>query len=121
MQENFSDNPQRVRQYSGWLKKRDLWVEEQKKLEQIRNFYFDLYEWYIEAEQNSESKEMMVGNGILTDTNDKTIHYPLLLKRVEIKYHPDKSEIVISDSERPSEFCNTIFNTSVGRYSRAVN
>ena len=47
------------------LEKRELWVEKQLAIEEARNFFDTLYIKYLELNKETETLELVIGNGIV--------------------------------------------------------
>ena len=118
--EIFEENASRVKVYRAWLKKRELWVEEYVRLSQIRELFLELRRVSKELEQDSETKELVVGNGILTDNNDLSIRHPILLKRVRMTFDARRNEVAIRDTEAESELYTTVLAASENVHHNAV-
>ena len=79
------------------LKDRKLWVEEQKKIEVVRNLFDTLYNKYLVLDRDSDSLELVVANGLVKVPNED-ICYPILLKKVNFSINTEKNIISITDA-----------------------
>ena len=79
------------------LKDRKLWVEEQKKIEVVRNLFDNLYNKYLVLDRDSDSLELVVANGLVKVPNED-ICYPILLKKVNFSIDTEKNIISITDA-----------------------
>ena len=79
------------------LKDRKLWVEEQKKIEVVRNLFDNLYNKYLVLDRDSDSLELVVANGLVKVPNED-IYYPILLKKVNFSIDTEKNIISITDA-----------------------
>ena len=79
------------------LKDRKLWVEEQKKIEVVRNLFDTLYNKYLVLDRDSDSLELVVANGLVKVPNED-IYYPILLKKVNFSIDTEKNIISITDA-----------------------
>ena len=79
------------------LKDRKLWVEEQKKIEVVRNLFDTLYNKYLVLGRDSDSLELVVANGLVKVPNED-IYYPILLKKVNFSINTEKNIISITDA-----------------------
>ena len=79
------------------LKDRKLWVEEQKKIEVIRNLFDTLYNKYLVLDRDSDILELVVANGLVKVPNED-IYYPILLKKVNFSIDTEKNIISITDA-----------------------
>lgn len=78
------------------LKDRKLWIEEQKKIEVVRNLFDTLYNKYLVLDRDSDTLELVVANGIVKVPNED-ICYPILLKKVNFTVDTEKNIISITD------------------------
>ena len=79
------------------LKDRKLWVEEQKKIEVVRNLFDTLYNKYLVLDRDSDTLELVVANGLIKVPNED-ICYPILLKKVNFSIDTEKNIISITDT-----------------------
>ena len=79
------------------LKDRKLWVEEQKKIEVVRNLFDTLYNKYLILDRDSDSLELVLANGLVKVPNED-ICYPILLKKVNFSIDTEKNIISITDA-----------------------
>jgi len=79
------------------LKDRKLWVEEQKKIEVVRNLFDTLYNKYLVLDRDSDILELVVANGLVKVPNED-IYYPILLKKVNFSIDTEKNIISITDT-----------------------
>ena len=79
------------------LKDRKLWIEEQKKIEVVRNLFDTLYNKYLVLDRDSDSLELVVANGLVKVPNED-ICYPILLKKVNFTVDTEKNIISITDA-----------------------
>ena len=107
--EYFTDNDERVSAYNVWFAKRSEWVEKQKITQATRNLFADLYRLYFELQKESETKELVVANGVLCDRLNPHIKHPVLTKRVKLNYDPSVNTITIEEIDSSSELYTVIF------------
>lgn len=119
--ELFADNPDRVEAYNTWLRVRSEWVERQKTILQTRNLFADLYRIYFELQRDSETMELVVGNGILCDRNNPNIRHPVLTKRVKIDYDPIANTVFIEEIDSQPELYSIVFQTMDDVNLQAIN
>lgn len=79
------------------FKNRNLWVEEQKKIEVVRKLFDILYNKYLILDRDSEILELLVANGIVKVPN-QDIYYPILIKKVNFTLDAERNLISIIDS-----------------------
>ena len=99
----FTDNPGRVQAYNRWIEKRSIWVEKQKKIGAVNDFFMDLYMRYKELETDSETKELLCGNGFIQIQNTDKVFHPILLKRLRLTYESETNTICVRDTTAKPE------------------
>lgn len=109
--EIFTDNLERVEIYEEWVAVRQEWVERQKRILQTRNLFADLYSLYFELQRDSETKELIVANGILCDEKNPEVKHPILTKRVRINYDPANNTVFLEEIDSQPELYSAIFQT----------
>ncbi|CAM1377559.1 disulfide isomerase [Fusobacterium nucleatum subsp. nucleatum] len=92
---NISDEEKEI--LEKLLKDRQLWIEEQKKIENVRKLFDVLYSKYLSLDRDSDTLELLVGNGIVKVPNED-ICYPVLLKKVNFSLDAERNLITIVDS-----------------------
>lgn len=97
--ENFSDDQSRVNDYNRWKEERGRWVKEQIKIKNTRDLFLELYQRHIDLERESETLEMIVACGNLTDKKHPGVNHPVLLKRVKTEYDAKTDTIKIVDTD----------------------
>lgn len=98
--EHFADDSNRVNDYNKWNSMRAQWVQTQQKKDITRKFFTELRLNYNDLENNSETIELMVGQGMLSCNTDhlSKINHPILLKRVSMEFDSGKNILKIVDS-----------------------
>ena len=92
---NISDDEKEI--LEKLLKDRQLWIEEQKKIEVVRKLFDVLYSKYLSLDRDSDTLELLVANGIVKVPNED-IYYPVLLKKVNFSLDAERNLITIVDS-----------------------
>lgn len=108
--EYFIDDPKRVALYDTWAEVRAAWVEREKHTERLRDTFTDLFDIYNLYRQKPDTLEIMIGNGLLTDKQNKEIRHPLLLKRVSLKLDSVKNTLELSDTDEPTQLYYPMFS-----------
>ena len=85
------------------LEKREQWVEEQLIIEEVRNFFDTLYIKYLELNKETETLELMIGNGIVR-IKERNIYYPVLLKKIKIDFNAKDNILILSDLHSNESF-----------------
>ncbi len=101
--EKFEDNDKRVSEFKGWIQKRKVWQEKQQKIKITRDFFNKLYKLHVDLNDENETKELVVANGFISCTDNKTINHPILSKKVYTDFEPNDNIIKIYDSTSESE------------------
>lgn len=107
----FEEDDERVRLLNEWKTIRDSWVEQQRISERTHNLFSDLYSWYFELQRESETKELIVANGIICDRDNVEIRHPVLTRRVKIDYDAEENTIAILDTDVSSELYSAVFQS----------
>ncbi len=101
--EEFFGNAGYQKELYDWMQKRANWVKElpkQKRPEKIDKFFRSLWNQYELLNQNIQSLELMIGQGILEQQqNDDSIFYPVLLKKVFMTFDTESNIIRIIDTD----------------------
>ena len=85
-----------------------MWVKEQLLIEEVRSFFDTLYMKYLELNKDSETLELVIGNGIVKIKN-KNIYYPILLKKVRIDFDAKNNILILVDPLINENFSTTLY------------
>jgi very-short-patch-repair endonuclease len=113
--ELFDDNPERVGLYLDWLQVRDAWVPPEILARQAMAVFEFFYQVHSEIEKDGEQLELLVADGHLAwrtkSDNDGIveINHPVLLKRVELRFDPNKPEFTVHETDREPELYGGLF------------
>lgn len=107
--ECFTDNVERFNSYSKWVEVRREWVDHQYIIHQTRKLFADLYHLYFELQRDSETKELIVANGILCDKKNPNVKHPVLTKRVKINYDPVNNVVFVEETDSQPELYTIVF------------
>lgn len=107
--ECFTDNVERFNSYSKWVEVRREWVNHQYIIHQTRKLFADLYHLYFELQRDSETKELIVANGILCDKKNPNVKHPVLTKRVKINYDPVNNVVFVEETDSQPELYTIVF------------
>lgn len=80
------------------IKKRDVWVQEQKNIEKIQRLFNEIYIQYLDLKKESENYELILGNGIVK-VKKTDIYYPVLLRKVKIEFIAKDNIIKIKEMD----------------------
>ena len=92
---NISDEEKEI--LEKLFKDRQLWIEEQKKIEVVRKLFDVLYSKYLSLDRDSDTLELLVANGIVKVPNED-IYYPVLLKKVNFSLDAERNLITVVDN-----------------------
>ncbi len=105
----FEDDQQRVTDFRMWAEKRKAWSEPELIARKAMGFFQILYDLYSAIEKDAEELELLVADGhllwqtISSTSGSVTIHHPILLKRVELRFDPSVPEFTIHETDREPE------------------
>ena len=105
----FAEDQQRVNDFNIWTEKRKAWTEPELIARKAMGFFEVLYDFYSAIEKDGEELELLVADGHLLwqtisgTSGSITIHHPILLKRVELRFDPDIPEFTIHETDREPE------------------
>ena len=94
------------------LEKREVWVKEQILIEEVRTFFDTLYIKYLELNKDSETLELVIGNGIVSIKN-KNVYYPILLKKVKIDFDAKNNVLILVDPLTNENFSTTLYLSGI--------
>ncbi|NDO45667.1 AAA domain-containing protein [Clostridium sp. MD294] len=105
--QEFFGNVEHQKELYDWMQKRADWVKDlakQKKPEKVDEFFRNLWNQYEFLKQNSQSFELMIGQGILEyQQNENNIFYPILLKKVLMTFDIKDNVIRVIDTDTKSQ------------------
>ena len=90
------------------LEKRELWVKEQIFIEEVRSFFDTLYIKYLELNKETETLELVIGNGIVR-IKDKNVYYPILLKKIKIDFDAKNNILILLDPLTNESFSTILY------------
>ena len=90
------------------LEKRELWVEKQLAIEEVRNFFDTLYIKYLELNKETETLELVIGNGIVR-IKEQNVYYPVLLKKIKIDFNAKDNILILSDPHTNESFSPNLY------------
>jgi hypothetical protein len=111
----FDSEPQRVVELIAWLEKRNAWAEPEKSARRSMSFFEAFYDIYSTIEKDGEQLEFLAADGHFlwqaTSGVDGavTVHHPVLLKRVELRFDPNIPEFTVHETDREPELYGALF------------
>lgn len=106
---NFDDSKRRVDELEKWRAKRDVWVEEETLSHKVDDIFNTLYSLYSTLKKESESVELVFGDGILGYSNDKKIYHPVLLQKVNLVFDSNIPKFRVEISDKSPELYKSLF------------
>ena len=102
--ELFTDDQTRVNSYELWLSARNSWRDTEIPKAKGLDLYNKLYQLYSEMKLESESVELMLGDGnIRWYTSERVIDHPVLLQKVFLHFDAHKPSFRVYCEEKKSE------------------
>lgn len=106
----FEESADRVVSYEAWEIQRGEWAKEQKIIRDLRDAFVNLFDMYNQVRQYPDTLEFMVGNGQLTDRNNREINHPVYLKRLKIDLDAVNNTLYIYDTDEPGRMYLPMFS-----------
>ena len=105
----FDSDNNRVKALEIWRKKRELWVSNEALSHKVDEIFNMLYQLYSKLRTESESIELVYGDGILACNDEKKIYHPILLQKVNLIFDANIPEFKIDISDKNPELYKSIF------------
>lgn len=120
----FEDDPGRERLLSEWRGRRDKWVVAERPARAAFALFEKFYELHGQLARESESVELVLGDGILNwRVQEVSIHHPLVLQRLQLEFDPQLPQFFLRDADFPVELytaplrdINQVDGQAIGRY-----
>jgi very-short-patch-repair endonuclease len=108
----FEDDPNRPLLFESWRPLREKWRANEIISLAASSIFERLYELHGRIERESESVDLVIGDGILSwKQRDGSIFHPVLIKRVQLAFNPLVPEFTIADSDSPVELYTALFQS----------
>jgi len=97
------------------MEERSEWLKPELLARDAMSFYEKFYDIYVSLEKDGENLELLAADGHFQWEGDSEvdgkvlIQHPILLKRVELSFDPEKPQFIISDTDRDSELYSGLF------------
>ncbi|WP_445147373.1 AAA domain-containing protein [Dyella sp. Tek66A03] len=111
----FDGDRLRVADFKEWSEQRTAWVEPELSARRAMFFFEVFYDIYSAIEKDGEELELLAADGhFLWQTTSGidgpvTVHHPILLKRVELRFDPNVPEFTIHETDREPELYGSLF------------
>lgn len=96
-----------------WLQSREKWQLKQEQKQEARKIYALFYQLHLTLERDADGLELVLGNGIFRDKENKEIIHPLLIHEVKTEFDPDNSVIYVKNIDKDSDFYNELFKDCI--------
>lgn len=109
----FEADPRRRQLVEEWKVRRDAWVAAERPAQRAMDIFEKLYELRAQIERESESLELMLGDGLLTwqRSDGNSINHPVLLRRLQLLFDPEVPEFKLVETEHPPELYTALFQS----------
>jgi len=109
----FEDEPRRQRLLEEWINRRNIWEESERPVRIVMTIYERLYALQAQIERETERLELMLGDGLLIwhPQNGSTVHHPVLLLRLQLRFDPEIPEFTLLETGQPSELYTAVLQT----------
>ena len=112
--ERFEDNTRRIALLDKWSEKHALWSQTERLVREAKNLYERLYTIYGQLQRESESQEIVFGDGVLEWFRPEgRIHHPVLIQRLQLEFDPIKATFILRKTEHPVELNSALFGNFV--------
>ncbi|KGN00298.1 hypothetical protein Z969_09985 [Clostridium novyi A str. 4570] len=106
---NFHDDKERILLFEKWIDERNIWSNKEKVSHEVDKIFNKLYELYSTLKKESESMELIFGDGILGCMEEKKIYHPIILQKVNLIFDANIPEFKIEISDKSPELYKSIF------------
>lgn len=106
---SFDDSEERVKAYDSWLEKRNQWVKCENENRIVDGIFSMLYKIHNDFKNDSESKELLIANGIIKDKLNLKVNHPILTKRIKTEFEPEENIITLEDTDSNTKLYTSIF------------
>lgn len=107
--EKFQDDKERVDGFNQWKKQREQWLKEEILARAADDLFNALYALYSNIKKESESLELILGDGFLLYKKEVFIDHPILLQYVKLEFDANIPEFVLTPSDKGTEIYRSLF------------
>ena len=109
----FDHDPRRQQLLEEWKARRNAWVEIERPARRAMAIFEGLYKLHAQIERESERLELMLGDGLLTwqGSDGNSIHHPVLLLRLQLRFDPELPEFTLVETEQLPELYTALFQS----------
>ncbi len=103
-EEHFNEDENRQVILNKWIIERNSWIALESPKEEGLVLYNKLFKLYSDMKKESESVELILGDGhIYWRTDLRIIDHPVLLQRVQLAFNPEKPSFIVKCDELKTE------------------
>jgi very-short-patch-repair endonuclease len=102
--EYFEDDELRIESREKWISLRSKWRENEVPKEKGLQLYNKLFKLYSDIKKDSESVELILGDGIVNwYIDERDLNHPILLQKMKIEFNPQVPKFSIMEEENRTE------------------
>lgn len=105
----FEDDINRVKEFKQWNSLREQWIKEEKPARHSDELFNEFYKLYAEIKKQSESVELMIGDGILFYNQGAYMEHPILLQSLKLDFDPNIPEFSLTYGDKSPEIYRSLF------------
>jgi very-short-patch-repair endonuclease len=99
--------------FEKWKLSRSVWEETERPERAALELFERLYALHGQIEREAEKIELLVGDGILSwRVEEGGIRHPILLKRIELAFHPETPEFTLAETDNVPELYTALLSAS---------
>jgi very-short-patch-repair endonuclease len=115
----FEDDAERVKSFGAWLNDHAAWAAAEKPARDALRCFEQFYELWGRMERDSESFELVLGDGILDwNLSEGRVQHPLLLQRVDLLFDAKLAEFTVVDTDTAPDLYSALLQ-SIGEVEGA--
>ncbi len=114
--EYFKDSVEREKIFDDWEKSRNRWAKIESENKRIRDIFSTLYTIHNEFKADSESNELIIGNGIFTDEKNEKVNHPIITRRLKTVFDSENNTISLIDTD-----ADPVLNTTFLQEVKGIN
>ena len=124
--EYFEDYTPRYTSYKRWYEEREKWRSTNTKKKDILALFSQMYKLYLDIKSNSETKELVIANGIFTvrnaslETKQDYICHPVITQKVTLKFNLVDNVISIVSTDEETQVVSELFQQIDGINLEAI-
>jgi len=109
----FDEERARTKAFEKWKISRSAWEATERPERAALELFERLYALHGQIEREAEKIELLVGDGILGwRVEEGGIRHPILLKRIELAFHPETPEFTLAETDNVPELYTALFSAS---------